>query len=256
MRLHWRYCQIKIVQTVVELLMFKCHRLLSWFYFTHWYLFNKQECWIPYWQSCSSQSINLKSYRFLFSLHTHIYTPHDYHLQIRHVGFPFHMEFFHNKSIKCSGGKTSELLCNKPICNVLNGMITLQYICDAIQCVNTAVFASCVTLSSTFPGFILHDSLHSKSLVFTSTTLDWFPFDPLWKIFILPYVKGNTEEVTSCAYHILKTLYTCRLPSDKPLFLLHYSSICFLAWRISSLVGMWISFFVLLQSHERISSLL
>ena len=37
------------------------------------------------------------------------------------------------------GGKTSELLCNKSICNpdlcnILHGVITLQWVCGAIQC--------------------------------------------------------------------------------------------------------------------------
>ena len=42
-------------------------------------------------------------------------------------------------SAKSSGGKTNELLCNKPPCNVLDSAITLQYICCAIQCMRAAV---------------------------------------------------------------------------------------------------------------------
>ena len=61
------------------------------------------------------------------------------------------------KLAKRGGGKTSELPCNKPLCNDLHGVITLQWVCGAIQCTNyTCVYPvwhyPCYTyLSSTTP---------------------------------------------------------------------------------------------------------
>ena len=38
---------------------------------------------------------------------------------------------------KLGGVKTSELLCNELTCDVLYGEITLQWVCDVFQCMDT-----------------------------------------------------------------------------------------------------------------------
>ena len=40
--------------------------------------------------------------------------------------------------VQSGGGKVNELLCNEPPCNVLNGAITQEQVCVAMQCMNAA----------------------------------------------------------------------------------------------------------------------
>ena len=85
---------------------------------------------------------------------------------------------FQTRSVKRGGDKTSELPCNKPISNV-------HFIVGpwcAIQCMNAAALCvSCMILSFMLPVLLLHDSLHSKSLVLPPPNLTDSSFDPLWK---------------------------------------------------------------------------
>ena len=66
------------------------------------------------------------------------------------------------------GGEASALLCNKAICNVLHGTITLQWVCGAIQCMKAALCISYVAISSK------NTHIYPPSWVacFTSTMLD------------------------------------------------------------------------------------
>ena len=76
-----------------------------------------------------------------------------------------HFDTFHKYSYlqswwwmsKRSEVKTSELLCSELTYNVFNGVITLQWTRFIAQ---TQLCATCVTLSSTLPVFILHSSLY------------------------------------------------------------------------------------------------
>ena len=113
------------------------------------------------------------------------------------------IELFHIESnsevTKHGGGKTIELLCNMPIYNVLHGTITLQWVCGAIQCMNTAV--SCVIQSSMLPVFIIHDLMHRKSIALSSPCLTDSPFEPFRKssIFCVPFQSfGNLYIVQPC----------------------------------------------------------
>ena len=122
------------------------------------------------------------------------------------------IELFHNRSnsevAKHGGGKTLELLCNMHICNVLHGTITVQWVCGAIQCMNTAV--SCVTQSSMLPVFIIHDLLHRKSLVLPSPSVIDSSFEPGRKtsIFCVPFRSfGNLYIVQPCNI-LFGTFYT------------------------------------------------
>ena len=77
------------------------------------------------------------------------------------------------------GGKTCELLCNKPPCNVLNGAITSQYrsVVYFNACMNSAVCVSCVTLCFMLPVLILRGLLPSDSLALPPSRFADSPFD-------------------------------------------------------------------------------
>ena len=121
------------------------------------------------------------------------------------------IELFHigsnSEVTKHGGGKTIELLCNMPIYNVLHGTITLQWVCGAIQCMNSAV--SCVTQSSMLPVFIIHDLLHRKSLLSSPCSTN-LPFEPgrNSSIFCVPFQSfGNLYIVQPCNI-LFGTFYT------------------------------------------------
>ena len=77
-------------------------------------------------------------------------------------------------------------------------MITLQWVCGVIQCMSTALCISCVTPSSMLPVFILHDSLHSNSLVIPPPCLT----DSKWKssIKICDAIKQNESEISQIQF--------------------------------------------------------
>ena len=82
-----------------------------------------------------------------------------------------YVELALNRSVKhrlCGGKKVLD-----------NGAITKQ-VRGTIQCMNAAVLCICVILSSMLCVFILHNSLHSSSLVLPPPCLTDSPFDPLW----------------------------------------------------------------------------
>ena len=54
------------------------------------------------------------------------------------------IEVLYKRSVKLySRGKTSALTCNKPVCNVLHGVVTLQWVCGVIQSMNTVARILC-----------------------------------------------------------------------------------------------------------------